>query len=189
MGCTILATDLDQQAAEQKGWVDSKEHAASAEILNHAGICPPKTFAESVSYRTVNMNDIPDDLNGFDFLWSSCAFEHLGSLDHGLNFVIDAMKCLKPGGLAVHTTEFNYSSDTATFESQELSLYRRQDMLRLKQTLESDGHTVAPFNWNTGDTKLDLHVDLPPFAEDTCLRLRLKEFDCTSIGIAIRKAG
>ena len=47
------------------------------------------------------------DLPGFDAVWSSCCFEHLGSPQAGLDFVLASMDCLRPGGLAVHTTEFD----------------------------------------------------------------------------------
>ena len=52
------------------------------------------------------MNHLPDDLRGFDFTWSSCALEHLGTLAAGADFVVAQMDCLRPGGVAVHTTEF-----------------------------------------------------------------------------------
>ena len=51
------------------------------------------------------MRDLPDDLGSFDFIWSSCSFEHLGSLGEGERFVLEALRFLKPGGVAVHTTE------------------------------------------------------------------------------------
>ncbi len=38
---------------------------------------------QRVQYRYVDMSEIPDDLTGFDFTWSSCAFEHLGDLAAG----------------------------------------------------------------------------------------------------------
>ena len=57
-------------------------------------------------FRAVDMNDIPPDLRGFDFTWSSCALEHLGTLRAGADFVVEQMTCLRPGGVAVHTTEY-----------------------------------------------------------------------------------
>ena len=43
------------------------------------------------------MNELPGDLAGFDFTWSSSAFEHLGSLEAGARFVERQMHCLRPG--------------------------------------------------------------------------------------------
>ncbi len=74
------------------------------------------------------MNDIPGDLEGFDFNWSSCSFEHLGSIEKGINFLMNQLKTLKPGGWAVHTTEFNVSSDDKTIESGDTVVYRKKDI-------------------------------------------------------------
>ena len=81
-----------------------------------------------VKLRSVDMNSIPDDIEGYDFTWSACAFEHLGSIDKGLEFVKNSLKCLKPGGIAVHTTEFNASSDQNTLTSGPTVLFRKKDL-------------------------------------------------------------
>ena len=47
-------------------------------------------------------------------LWSSCSLEHLGSISHGIEFILNSLKCLKQHGVAVHTTEFNLSSNEET---------------------------------------------------------------------------
>ena len=45
---------------------------------------------------------IDTDCHGqFDFVWSACAFEHLGSILNGLEFVVNSVKCLKPGGVVL----------------------------------------------------------------------------------------
>jgi len=67
-------------------------------------ICPANIFKKNVEYRSVDMNDIPSDLKNYDFTWSACAFEHLGSIDSGLEFVCNQMKTLKNGGWAIHTS-------------------------------------------------------------------------------------
>jgi 2-polyprenyl-3-methyl-5-hydroxy-6-metoxy-1,4-benzoquinol methylase len=139
-GCDVLATDLDAATAAGHGWIETDQHAARLEDLNDRGICPADVFAQRAQYRAVDMNAIPDDLKEFDFVWSSCAFEHLGSLEHGLAFVRRAMRCLRPGGIAVHTTEFNLSSNLRTLESPDLSVFRRQDIERLFRQLEAEGH-------------------------------------------------
>jgi len=46
------------------------------------------------------MNEIPRSFdNQYDYCWSVCAFEHLGSIQKGLDFVKNAMNVLKPGEL------------------------------------------------------------------------------------------
>jgi hypothetical protein len=188
-GASILASDLDMNRAADAGWVASGEHAASLSALNERGLCPEDVFERSVQFREVNMLDIPvSELSGFDFLWSSCAFEHLGSLDAGLGFVLKAMDCLRPGGLAIHTTEFNVGSNDATIADGGTVIYRRQDIERLATQLSDLGHEVR-LDFAMGTQPLDYDVDVPPYTHDHHLKLHLMGYTTTSIGIVIRRCG
>ena len=186
-GCTVVATDLDHETAAGHGWIETGQHAARLDDLNDRGLCLPEAFRERVEFRPQDMNAISEDLTGFDFVWSSCAFEHLGSIERGLAFVTRAMQCLKPGGLAVHTTEFNLSSNGPTVESEDLSVFRRQDIERLVRALEREGHRVWPLNLQPGTGPVDRYVDVPPYRSEPHLKLRLSRFVITSIGIAIER--
>lgn len=192
-GCEVVATDLDPEDTRSKDWRDTAQHAAGkVEALNTLGICPTDLFNQRVSYRNVDMNKIPDDLRDFDFIWSSCALEHIGSLRHGLDFIRHAMECLKPGGWAVHTTEFNLTSNKSTIESPPLSIFRLRDLEIIAAELRQDGHEVIPFNFNPGNSLPDHHVDLPPFyktQESVHLRLRIGDHTITSVGLLIQKCG
>jgi hypothetical protein len=187
--CSILATDLPRERAARKGWEKTGQYAGVLEGLNQDGRCDPVEFRRLVTYRDVDMNHIDDSLKGFDFLWSSCALEHLGSIELGLRFVMRAMDCLKPGGVAVHTTEFNLSSNERTVDKGPTVLFRRQDMEALTRKLEALGHQVAPFNWNPGSGDLDHHVDLPPYQWSLHLKLLVRGHAVTSLGFIVRKAG
>lgn len=186
-GVSILASDLDVERAAVAGWVGSNEHAASLEILNERRICPPDLFAEKVRFRDVDMNNFGSgDLGTFDFVWSSCAFEHLGSLEHGLKFVENAMACVKPGGLAVHTTEFNVGSNTETHTEGGTVIYRRRDMEELVSRLRRSGHKIR-IDFSFGQMPADYNVDVPPYTHDVHLKLHLMGHTTTSIGVVIRK--
>jgi len=187
-GCNIVATDLDFESALEQGWATTQQHAATPEALNPFGMCPGDIFQQRVSFRVVNMNDIPQDLRGFDFLWSSCALEHLGSLESGLQFIHNAMNCLNPGGIAVHTTEFNLSSDEDTLDTSTLALYRKKDLVRLEKELYDLGHTVLPFNFCKGALPIDEYIDIPPYRPSPSLKIQIQQFTVTSIGIIIKKA-
>jgi 2-polyprenyl-3-methyl-5-hydroxy-6-metoxy-1,4-benzoquinol methylase len=187
-GCQVVATDLATEEAMSKGWVDTNQHASNLESLNSYRICAPQIFKDSVSFQFVDMNEIPSEFsNGFDFVWSSCAFEHLGSIRHGLDFVINTMKCLKPGGVAVHTTEFNLSSNDATFEDPNCVLFRKRDMELLQDVIEAAGSKLSPLNFNVGRQPVDKHIDFPPFSASPHLKLKLGEFAATSIGLIVTK--
>ena len=187
-GCEVVATDLDAATAAGHGWVETEQHAARLDDLNDRGICPPEQFQQRVRFLHADMNAIPEALSDFDFVWSCCAFEHLGSIEHGLAFVRRAMRCLRPGGIAVHTTEFNLSSNQRTVESRDLSVFRRQDLERLVRDLEAAGHRPWPLNFNPGNGPLDRYVDLPPYRSEPHVRLRLDRFVITSIGLVIQRA-
>ncbi|KVC61878.1 methyltransferase type 11 [Burkholderia ubonensis] len=187
-GCRITATDLQTADAAAKGWVATNEHAATLEALNSYGICDAAAFADRVSFEFADMNAIPEKFAGsFDFVWSCCAFEHLGSIRHGLDFVRKSARCLVPGGVAVHTTEFNLSSNGDTLEDPGCVIFRRRDMEQLRDELEADGYVVAPFNFSAGSKPVDHHIDAPPYSASPHLKIRLEGYVATSIGLIVRK--
>ena len=185
-GCCILATDLDPAASASAGWIKSDQHAAQLADLNAAGICDASTFSANVTFRAEDMNHISTDLRDFDFTWSACAFEHLGSIRHGLDFFINSLACIKPGGIAVHTTEFNLTSNFTTIEAHDLVVFRRGDIDDLKRRVERAGCEMLPINFNPGTLPLDHHYDVPPYKNEH-LRLQLDRYVFTSIGLIARK--
>jgi SAM-dependent methyltransferase len=189
-GAEIVASDQSLEGAVHAGWVRSMEHSADLTALNDRGICTDRMFSELVSFAEVDMNAIdPKFHQQFDFCWSACSLEHLGSLEHGANFIKNSMRVLKPGGVAVHTTEFNLSSNDATLETPGLSLYRRRDIDRLLSELAAAGHAPSPVDYSLGEGYAETVVDLPPFGRgEPHIRLQLADFDCTSIGIIAQRA-
>ncbi|MEM7273843.1 MAG: methyltransferase domain-containing protein [Actinomycetota bacterium] len=187
MGASVVASDMDPEEAMAKGWVDTNQHATGVDALNQRGICDDDVFRANCVFQPVDMNDIPTDLTGFDFVWSSCAFEHLGSIELGIEFVVNAMKCLKPGGIAVHTTEFNCSSNDETVSEGGTVLFRRRDFEEIAKRLERAGHHLT-LDFTAGSLPADHHVDIPPYAQDVHLKLMLADYVCTSYGIIVRAA-
>ncbi len=184
-GVEVLATDLDSNNQKAQLWTGS-QHSSKVEQLNTRGICPQETFLELVKHQPLDMNNIPEDLKNFDFTWSSCAFEHLGSIENGLKFVENSLKTLKPGGVAVHTTEYNISSNEDTIDNQDTVLFRKQDIEKLVSRLRSLGYEIS-VNYNPGSGKLDQHIDTPPYSNDNHLKLAIGEYTTTSIGLIIHK--
>jgi hypothetical protein len=188
LGCAIVATDQISDDAKREGWQITGQHADSVAALEKPEICDPSTFRKLVSFETLDMNNIPAHLAGrFDFCWSACCLEHLGSLEHGLRFIESSLNTLKIGGVAVHTTEFNLSSDTETLESRDLSIYRKGDIEGLITRLKQVGHQIEPLDLNKGTTFVDGYIDLPPYRNEPHLRLRIDEYDCTSIGLIVTR--
>lgn len=189
-GVEILATDQAAEDAERTGWSASLQHTFDLAALNQRGICTERMFRELVSFMPVDMNAIPQALGGrFDFCWSACALEHLGSLEHGLRFIENSMRTLRPGGVAVHTTEYNLSSNTDTLETEQCSYYRQCDIESLVQRMTAAGFEVSPIDWSLGEGFAERVVDLPPYAGrgEPHIRLKAGMYDTTSIGLIISK--
>jgi len=186
-GCEIVATDLSSDAAIAEGWAQSSQHAMDKESLRRPLVCPDDLFERNVSLRQCDMNAIPADLTDFDFCWSACALEHLGSIEKGLDFIVNSVACLKPGGWAIHTTEFNLNSNDETVDNQATVLFRRRDLEALAERLNAAGHRAAVFDFEPGDRPLDLYLDLPPYRVEPHLAAALMGFAITSIGVIVQR--
>jgi 2-polyprenyl-3-methyl-5-hydroxy-6-metoxy-1,4-benzoquinol methylase len=127
-GCHVIATDMDPKLAAQAGWTDTKQYAAESAQLNDRGICPPDLFVERVQFRVVDMTRVTNDLTGFDFVWSSCSLEHLGTLKRGTDFIWRSLECLRPGGIAVHTTEPQNTPQPPSWKRPIGSVYRHTSL-------------------------------------------------------------
>jgi len=193
-GVHVLATDLDQARPEAKGWRETGQHSDSAESLRNRNICSDERLLANIAFRPVDMNDIPQDLDGqFDFCWSSCALEHVGSIEKGLKFIENSLRTLKPGGVAVHTTEFNLG-DGETIDNWGTVLFQKKHFVDFAAHLESRGFQVSPLDFNSGNKVLDGFVDIPPWGHEAVklsdpsvhLKLSVDGFVCTSIGLIVK---
>lgn len=184
--CRVLATDLDPSDAASVDWIGTNQHSTQLSDLNERGICPPDAFQSLVQFRAEDMNRISPDLRDFDFTWSSCAFEHLGGIQPGLDFFVNSLSCLKPGGVAVHTTEFNLSSNFSTIEAHNLVIFRKFDIDALANKVRTAGADLLPVNYHAGDRPIDRHYDIAPYS-NTHLRIQLDRYVFTSIGLVAVK--
>jgi hypothetical protein len=138
------------------------------------------------------MNWIPTDLGKFDFIWSACALEHLGTLHHGLFFILHTMSMLNKNGIAVHTTEFNINSEIATNDYKLNNIYRASDILRLKSIVTNiGGYEIPNINLSRSNHPANTFIDSWPNYNDGItgphINLKIDEFDSTSIIIIIKK--
>jgi hypothetical protein len=100
-----------------------------------------------------------------------------------MDIIINSTTCLRPGGIAIHTTELNMSSDDETFESPGLAIYRKRDLHHSASELTQFGCDVLPVNFYSGEQREDVYVDLPPYKQEIHLKLRVKKFAATSFGL------
>lgn len=172
-GAEVDATDIasgDVSAA----WAASNEHAASLDALFHSNIIDRPAFDERVRFFPADMTDLtplPDQT--YDFLWSSCAMEHLGSLQDGLDFVANAMRLLKVGGVAVHTTEFNVADLEDTLKEGPAVIYREGDIRKLDGMLRKRFCHLEPMDFDPGHDPEDILYDSPPWGERGHLHIKL----------------
>jgi 2-polyprenyl-3-methyl-5-hydroxy-6-metoxy-1,4-benzoquinol methylase len=184
LGCNILATDL---APDEAGnWTTTGQHAASLKDLNIRGICDPDLFRERVTFRFVDMRHLPDDLGTYDFIWSSCSLEHLGTLKLGEEFIYESVKYLKPGGVAVHTTEYNLQSNFRTVTKGLNVIFRRRDFERIAHHLRRRGYRIE-LDFTRGNLPYDHIVDKYPFGQDAHLTLMLGGYVVTSFALIIER--
>jgi len=164
-GVHVLATDLQSEAETAERWRESGQHAASLEQLYVERLVGRDDFERRVRFRPADMAAETWDLQdgGFDFVWSSCSFEHLGSLEAGLDFVLRSADLLRPGGVAIHTTEYNVSSNDATLEEGHTVLYRQRDVEELDRRLRRRRRCLARLDLYPGDEAADLEFDVPPY--------------------------
>jgi SAM-dependent methyltransferase len=185
-GASVIATDRPDATRE---WADTGQHAASLADLRRPAVCDPATFDERVRFLFVDMNAIPANLKCglYDFTWSSGSFEHIGSLDRGINFFCEQMKCLRPGGIAAHTTEFNPHNDEPTLNAHDIVLYRQDDLFKLMDRLTAQGDALWPLDLERGNTPADAHIDRPPYGLPHLRIIVTGMFVTTSILLVARR--
>ena len=186
LGSEIVASDLGMDKVDKAKWVDTHQHAASLEALNQRGICDADSFRQRVTFRFLDMRELPDGLGTFDFIWSSCSLEHLGTMALGENFILESLKYLKPGGVAVHTTEFNARSNLLTLKRGAIAVFRRRDLERIAKRLRQLGYAVD-LDFSSGNLPCDKVIDRSPYKEEIHLKLLLRIFVVTSFGLIIER--
>jgi 2-polyprenyl-3-methyl-5-hydroxy-6-metoxy-1,4-benzoquinol methylase len=201
-GVQLTVTDMAPEEAKSKGWMNTAQHATTADTLFMSHLVDRVTFNRNVELRYVDMNAIPTDLNNYDFCWSICALEHLGSIAKGLAFIRNSLATLRPGGVAVHTTEFNFLNDEQTIDNWPTVLFQRRHFIQLAEELRREGHSIDELDFRIGDKPLDKFIDVPPFPHDwpepiasewgdspAHLKISIDGFASTCFGLIINRGG
>jgi 2-polyprenyl-3-methyl-5-hydroxy-6-metoxy-1,4-benzoquinol methylase len=199
LGVASTVTDLPIEEAAGRGWIETNQHASGLDNAFHPNLVSRGVFDRLVDFRAVDMTAIPQDLVGYDFCWSVCALEHLGTIEKGLEFIERSLDTIKPGGIAVHTTEFNIENDGPTIDNWPSVLFQQRHIEDLAARLRAKGHEVAELNFDPGSKVLDRFIDLPPWSHDgksrldswladaVHLKVSADGFIATCLGIVVRK--
>ena len=111
-----------------------------------AGDIPTSAY---LSVAEMDYENLTADLRGFDFLWSVGTGNQMGGVRETSTFVEQAMRALRPGGLAIHIFDISPSIKNLALEDRVLSdtMLRRDDIIRIAVTLISRSHEVAQMNF------------------------------------------
>lgn len=196
----VTVTDQPIESAKETGWIDSQQHASSIHMTHYEYLVSKDQFDRNVDHRFVDMNSIPQDLTNYDFCWSICSLEHLGSIRQGIEFIERSIETLRPGGIAVHTTEFSFFVEDQTLDNWPTVLFQRKHFQEIGERLRACGHWVAPLNFDVGARPMDQFIDLPPYVYDfppgvrdawsgdaPHLKLIIDGFPSTCFGLIVRK--
>ncbi|MGJ7494379.1 class I SAM-dependent methyltransferase [Variovorax sp. RT4R15] len=189
-GVDLVASDFHGDGAEPT-WATTGQLGQSLDAIHWPGVLSAAEFGARATYQNIDMRNLSAlPRSAFDFSWSSCSFEHLGSLDAGLQFLVDSLECLKPGGIAVHTTEFNISSNDTTVEEGSSVIYRRKDIESFEMRLRNLSCAIEALNFDAGSEQHDIAYDYPPYYTHgrQHLKLQLDGYISTSLLLIIRKA-
>jgi hypothetical protein len=147
-GLKVLATDAPKEDSD--AWIPTGEHMNSLNDLLHPEIVQNSIAAEKISVAPVDMNQIPVLSQKYDFIWSSCAIEHLGSPLRGFDFVLKTLDLLNEGGISCHTTELELEPRSETADYGNCAIYQVRDLLTLKDAVTTMGYEM----------ELNTYVDL-----------------------------
>lgn len=188
----IIATDLPMESEKAKLWKDGLQHSNKLQEIFYEKVFKGdyNKFSDKVVFDGLDMNNIPEKYldESFDLSWSSCTFEHLGSVKLGTDFIKNQMRCLKKGGYAIHTTEFNCDfSDTKTFQDGDTVLFNKSDIDKLIYELRELGYCPLEPIYYLGDEPQDKFIDIPPYSKNCHLKLKLAQYTTTSIILIVKK--
>jgi hypothetical protein len=107
-------------------------------------------------------------------------------MKQGVEFIYNSLKCLKKGGISVHTTEFNVSSNTDTISTENLYVFRKCDIEAIIRDCHQQGYNIS-INWDCGTSFTDYYVDVPPYKHNPHLKLKIADYTVTSLGLIITK--
>lgn len=200
-GCNITAGDKPDKN-NNGNWVEGGQYTESLSDLFYKNIVDFNDFKEKLELRYIDLNKIPQEFFGlYDFCWSVCVIEHIGSIQAGLDFLKNSLRLLKPGGISVHTTEFNYLNTPQTIDNCGSVIFKREHIEQLSENILKLGGKVIGSNFSYGNGIFDIYIDNPPYFHQKIeginmqyppydvphIKLNIDGFPATCFGIIIKK--
>jgi SAM-dependent methyltransferase len=154
-GAKVVVSDMPVQDNTASAWNSTAQHAGELKSTWRSGVVDEAAYMRNARFTPVDMNHLPAELlrGEFDFTWSSSSLEHVGTCQLGLDFFINQLDALKPGGVAVHTTELLVSHEDAVSDPPHLCFFSKGLMRELEADLRAEGHELVG-----GDIRFKLGV-------------------------------
>jgi hypothetical protein len=186
-GASVLATD-QPPSDDSDLWAKTNEHM-TAEVINERKLCPPEQAEKLLKHQFMKMDVIPPEVQNYDFVYSCGSLEHIGTIKQSIQYIMDSIKILRPGGVAVHTTEYNVLSYDYTVDSAGTVSLRQKDFRELEKQITAAGHKLVKLNFNLGTQPQDYHIDYQ-FTKNTQNHMKVHIYNdliTTSIGLVIHR--
>lgn len=182
----VVVTDAP---INKRCWVDSNQYLPDLHTLRaNAPVQLGELDKSKLEYRFQDMNDLHLQGSYFNFIWSASSLEHLGSIDAAIEFLISSSERLQWGGVAVHCTEYNVSSNTKTKLTGDSIYFREQDLERLRDRLSERGFELSPIDLHDRIHPFNSYIDRPPYNEHPShMKLLFDGYVITSVGFCIRR--
>lgn len=168
-------------------WVSTGQHVQGLEQYlqaNQGFECQQ----QKLHYKYLDMNKFGPGEAEADFMYSLSSLEHLGSMDQSLEFILRSSHQLRPGGMAVHCTEYNVGSNDRTVLRGDSVFFRHQDLLRLQRLCAEQGLEMSPLDLQVRYHPFNGYKDSPPYTYNPShMRIQFDEWELTSFGFCIRK--
>jgi 2-polyprenyl-3-methyl-5-hydroxy-6-metoxy-1,4-benzoquinol methylase len=152
-GAEVIATDAPH---DHGAWTATGQRAEGMHDIQRDW-----TDMSSATFELFDMNAAPGQFEGLaDITYSAGSLEHIGGIEASMAFLCNQMKCLKPGGLAFHTTEFSFDRKLVNYKN--LCVFQQKHLQAVRERLYAQGDSLL-YDLSRGKEPEDYVVDPPPY--------------------------
>jgi hypothetical protein len=184
---SVLATDQPPDGTSSE-WASTGQYASNLSDLWKRNLVDEAVFSRAVRFAHLDMCHLPLDLPEADFMWSSCVIEHIGGVEPVRDFLKKSFAKLKPGGIAIHTTEYELGDQVETRDYGHCAVFRDIDFLQFQNDIRSLGGNIELSLFVPNDSYADKWVSQPPYPDDQPhLKLKLVDSITTSLAFIFQR--
>lgn len=190
LGANMLFTDVAVNKTIEEHWLKTGQHCGGDLSKMEVSASTAGDWAERSEFQYYNMLDpIPKEwIGAFDFCYSMNSVDHIGSICQAQEFIIRSMKVLRPGGVAVYTSELALDGPEDAMCFGYTSFFRMRDIRHLVYALNWAGNKTLNLNYGHDWSKET--IDREPFSDPRANHILISIAGClvTSFGIVAIKS-